>query len=131
PGALALKVPEKIDAMLHASPDPLVVGQFTGALGMLENALSGALFLERFRPFTGLDAAAQDAVLTDMRDSSVGVRRTVFRALTTTVWAIYWAEPDTWLRAGYGGPPRTEDLREMYKDQLVELDSLRATPRGA
>ncbi|MET0284494.1 MAG: gluconate 2-dehydrogenase subunit 3 family protein [Polyangiales bacterium] len=128
PGALALQVPEQIDAMLLASPDESVREQIVGALMMLENALSGALFLERFQPFTKLDAAGQDAVLAHMRDSSVGVRRTVFRALTTVVNAFYWAQPDTWLRAGYGGPPETADLREMYKDQLVDLDSLRATP---
>jgi hypothetical protein len=129
PGALALRIPEKIDAMLHAAPDVQLREQVLRALTVLENALAGALVLERIAPFTKLDAASQDAALAHMRDSSLGVRRTVFRALSTLVLAFYWSEPDTWLRAGYGGPPSTESLREMYKDQLVDLDSLRATPR--
>jgi hypothetical protein len=126
PGALALRVPEKIDAMLSAAPDPLVAQQVMGALAMLENALAGAVFLERFAPFTKLAAEEQDAVLTHMRDSSVGVRRTVFRALAVMVWAVYWSSPETWQRAGYVEARTTEGLREMYKDQLVDLHSLRA-----
>ncbi len=131
PGALALQVPEKLDAMLDAAPDASARAAVSGALMMLENALSGALFLERATPFTKLDAAAQDEVLSNMRDSSVGVRRTVFRALAVMVWAFYWGQPETWQRAGYGGPPSVEGLRDMYKDQLVDLNSLRATPLGA
>jgi hypothetical protein len=133
PGALALGVPEQLDALLAASPDPTARDQVAGALKLLENALSGALFLERFVPFSELDPARQDAVLAHMRDSSLGVRRTLFRALSTLVWALYWGQPQTWQRAGYGGPPSTPSLRAMYKEQLVDLDSLRATPlsRGA
>jgi hypothetical protein len=124
PGALALEVPATIDAMLEPADEP-AREQLISALMLLENALSGALFGERFVPFTKLDAAQQDAVLADMRDSSIGVRRTLFRALSCLVWSVYWSHTETWQRLGYGGPPSSESLREMYRDQLVDLNSLR------
>jgi Gluconate 2-dehydrogenase subunit 3 len=127
PGAAALGVAATIDAMLGPADDA-VRKQLTTAIAMLENALGGALFGERMVPFTQLDAADQEAALVNLRDSSVGVRRTLFRALSGLVLAVYWSNPRTWERAGYGGPESVAKLREMYRDNLVDLDSLRATP---
>jgi Gluconate 2-dehydrogenase subunit 3 len=127
PGAAALGVPATIDAMLVPADDA-ARKQLTTAITMLENALGGALFGERLVPFTQLDAAGQEAALVNLRDSSVGVRRTLFHALSGLVFAVYWSNPQTWERIGYGGPESVAKLREMYRDNLVDLDSLRATP---
>lgn len=127
PGASALGVAETIDAMLVPADDT-ARQQLISAITMLENALGGAVFGERVVPFTQLDAAGQEAALVNLRDSSVGVRRTLFKALSGLVLAMYWSNPKTWERIGYGGPDSVARLREMYRDNLVDLDSLRATP---
>ncbi|HEX7476183.1 MAG TPA: gluconate 2-dehydrogenase subunit 3 family protein [Polyangiales bacterium] len=66
PGALALGVPERIDAILAEAPAH-VRRDVKSLLFIVENALVGALFLERARPFTQLSAAEQDTALSAMR----------------------------------------------------------------
>jgi hypothetical protein len=127
PGAAALEIAARIDQRL-ASADSEVQKGTRIALRVFENGLSGALSGERLVPFTQLDAEAQDRVLASWRDSRVGFRRTVYRGLTGAVFAMYWGDPRTWQRIGYGGPPDFEKLRSVYADQLLDFDALRASP---
>jgi Gluconate 2-dehydrogenase subunit 3 len=127
PGATALGVAQTIDQLLVQS-DATAQKAIKGALTLFDNALGGALTGERLVPFTHLSSADQERLLFAWRDSSIGMRRTVFRALAGVVWAVYWGNPSTWKRIGYGGPPDGGALRAAYASNLVDLDALRATP---
>jgi hypothetical protein len=93
-------------------------------LALFENGLVGALFMERVKPFTQLDPEAQDRVLLAWRDSSITLRRTVYRALSSLTASMYYADPRTWPGIGYPGPPNPTALREAYAEQLVNLAAL-------
>lgn len=126
PGAKALGVAQSVDALLVQADRETQKG-LKLALRVFESALSGALMGERLVPFTQLPPERQDAVLAGWRDSRVGFRRTVFRALSGLVASVYWGEPRTWARIGYGGPPDPAGLRAAYAANLVPLDTLRAS----
>ena len=126
PGATALDVAQTVDEVLEQA-DPEVKKGLKIALRSFENALTGALVGERLAPFTALAPDQQDRVLAGWRDSRIGFRRTVFHALSGTVFSAYWGHERTWARIGYGGPPNVASLRAAYAENLVELDSLRAT----
>lgn len=125
PGADAIGVGLLADRLLSRA-DPGMVADVKTVLALFENALVGALFFERARPFTHLGPEAQDAVLYAWRDSSVALRRTVFRALSALVTALYYGDPRTWPGIGYPGPPDPPSFRAAYAAQLVDLASLRA-----
>jgi hypothetical protein len=126
PGADALDVALKADALLaHASPDAQKGLKL--ALVMFDNALPGALFGERLRPFTRLSPAQQDRVLRSMRHSRVTFRRQLYVGLSSLLAALYWGDERTWPRIGYAGPPSLAGLRAMYADNLVDLDALGAS----
>ena len=127
PGATKLGVAAYLDGMLAASDDETQKA-IKGALTLFESALGGALVGERARPFTQLSPDEQADSLRAFRDSSLGVRRTLFRALAGAVWSVYWGNPGTWRRIGYDGPPNVSALRASYAANLVDLDALRATP---
>ena len=125
PGADAVGVGLLADRLLsHADPGTAV--DVKSVLALFENGLVGALFGERVRPFTQLAPEAQDAVLLAWRDSSVALRRTVFRALSTMVTALYYGHPSVWPGIGYPGPPDPVAFRAAYAAQVVDLASLRA-----
>lgn len=130
PGATALDIAGKADALLaHAEADGKEGVKL--ALRVFENGLTGALFFERARPFTQLSAEEQDRALRKWRDSSLGFRRTVYRALSSLVGALYYGDERTWERIGYPGPPSPAGLRATYAENLVDLDALRAKkPEG-
>jgi hypothetical protein len=126
PGALALGTVAALDAMLET----VDVEQQKGlklALRVFDSALVGALTCERLGPFTSLSPEARDRVLTAWKDSRVGFRRSVFRALSGAILSVYWGDPRVWPRTGYGGPPDRAALRAAYADNLVALDALRAS----
>lgn len=100
------------------------------ALRAFENATFGALVGERLRPFTKLSEAQQDAIIERWRSSRIGFRRTVYKALSSLVASLYWGQPETWARIGYT-LPNPANLRAAYADNLVDLDSLRATHHAA
>ena len=127
PGASELGTARTIDQLLVQSDDTAQKA-IKGALRLFENALGGALMGERLVPFTQLSHAQQERALASFRDSRIGMRRTVFRALAGVVWFVYWGNPGTWKRIGYGGPPDAVALRAAYASNLVDLDALRATP---
>jgi len=130
PGATALGVAKTIDGLLTEVDDDTQKG-FKIALRTFENALTGALFGERFVPFTHLSPEDKTRTLASWRDSRIGFRRTVYRALGGLVWAVYWGDARTWPRIGYPGPRDVAALRAQYVDNLVDLDALRATPHGS
>jgi hypothetical protein len=74
-------------------------------LGLFENALPGLLFDGRTAPFTRLDAAGQDRVLTSWRDSRFVVRRSGYHALRRLCLGVYYGDPRAWPSIGYAGPP--------------------------
>jgi hypothetical protein len=125
PGADALRIAEQAEALFAHTPPDVQQG-LKVALGAVENALSGALFFERMTPFTQLSGEDQDRVLNQLRASRLGFRRTVFYALANLVASLYWGDARTWARIGYGGPPDRDALREAYRENLVDLDALRA-----
>jgi hypothetical protein len=84
--------------------EPSVRAELKQLLGLFDNALAGFLFGGRTRPFTALDAADQDRVLEEWRDSRIAVRRTGYNALRTLVLAGYYQSPLTWKPIGYPGP---------------------------
>ncbi len=123
PGANAVDVGVLVDRLLQrigleGSADVKTV------LALFENGLVGALFMERVKPFTQLDPEAQDRVLLAWRDSSITLRRTVYRALSSLTASMYYADPRTWPGIGYPGPPNPTALREAYAEQLVNLAAL-------
>jgi hypothetical protein len=126
PGAAATGVVPYIDGMLSYADAEAQKG-FKLALLMFDNALTGALFGERARPFSQLAPAEQDRVLASWKSSSVPFRRTLYRGLSFLVLSVYWSMPETWPRIGYGGPPDVQGLRAAYADNLVDLESLRAS----
>ena len=91
---------------IAARVEPSAQKELQQLLGLFDNGLAGFLFGGRIRPFTLLDGAGQDAVLTEWRDSRIAVRRTGFAALRTLVLAGYYQSPAVWPAVGYGGPPR-------------------------
>lgn len=123
PGADAIGVGLKADRLL-ARAEPEAVADVKTVLAIFESGLTGAVFLERVRPFTQLDPEAQDRVLSAWRDSSIALRRTISRALSSLTTALYYGDPRTWPGIGYPGPPDHEALRRAYVDQLVDLDAL-------
>ena len=124
PGAIALGTVAALDALL-VSVDVEVQKGLKLALRVFDNALVGALGLERAAPFTTLSPEARDRVLGAWKDSRIGFRRTVYRALSGAILGVYWGDPRTWPRIGYGGPPDRAGLRAAYADNLVAYDALR------
>lgn len=129
PGPDAVEVALKADRLLERA-DPEAVAGLKSALALFENGLVGALFVERVQPFTHLDEGQQDGVLVAWRDSSVALRRTVFRALASLTGSIYYGDPATWPGIGYGGPPDRAALRAAYADNLVDQRALAAPGDG-
>lgn len=125
PGPAALAVALQADRMFeHAHPEAL--DGLKTALKLLESPLVGALTLGHVRPFTQLEPAQQDAVLLAWRDSSVAVRRSVFRALSALVASLYYGDRRTWPGVGYPGPPSASALRVAYAENLVDQRALLA-----
>lgn len=128
PSASDIDVAAMTDALFANAEDDVKKGVKLG-LQIVESGLVGALFLERAKPFTQLSPEQQDRVLLLMRDSKVGVRRTLFRVFSSLTGSIYYGDPRTWASIGYPGPPDPAALRVAYSENLVDWNSLR--PAGA
>jgi Gluconate 2-dehydrogenase subunit 3 len=127
PGADAIGLVALLDKALLGADDEAVKGLKVG-LAIFDNALTGALFGERVRPFSQLDGEAQDAVIRNWQRSSVAFRRMLIHGLASLTMSVYWGDPRTWPSTGYGGPPDARALRASYAENLVDLDALRASP---
>ena len=130
PGATALDIAGLADRLFEKAGDDAKKGVKT-ALAVFENGLTGAMFFERVTPFTQLSAAEQDEVLTAFRDSRVGIRRTIYRALSSLAASMYYGHPDVWDGIGYPGPADIVALRGAYPEQLVDYTLLRYQHPGA
>jgi hypothetical protein len=127
PGADAIGLVALLDKVLRGA-DEETVKALRVAVAIFDNAFTGALFGERLRPFSQLEAEAQDAVIRNWQNSKVAFRRTLMRGLGALLMSVYWGDPRTWSITGYGGPPDPKALRETYGENLVDLGALRATP---
>jgi hypothetical protein len=125
PGAEALGIALAADRLFELA-GPEATSGVKSALGLFESGLAGAIFFEHARPFTQLAPEDQDAVLLAWRDSSVALRRTVFRALSALVASLYYCDPRTWPGIGYPGPPDRHALRSAYAENLVDQRALAA-----
>lgn len=104
PSAADVNLAEHVDAYaatLHETDQK----ELNQALWLLENGLAGFLTAGRAGPFTTASAAAQDATLHAWRDSSVGVLRRAYKALTAMCIGTYYALPEVQKATGYPGPP--------------------------
>lgn len=125
PGADALEIALAADRLFELAGPEATAGA-KSALALFESGLAGALFFEHARPFTQLSGEDQDAVLLAWRDSSVGVRRTVFRALSALTASLYYCDARTWPGVGYPGPPDRHALRAAYAENLVDQRAMLA-----
>jgi hypothetical protein len=124
PAASELGIPAQVDALFGRADSDQQQG-FKLALRVVEQPLTGALFGERLRPFSRLDEAGRARAWAAFRDSSLGMRRSIYAGVSTLIMANYWGSPRTWARIGYAGPPDVAALRSAYADNLVDLDALR------
>lgn len=115
------------DRLLAYADDDMKAGMQL-ALTVIESNVAGALFFERTAPFTQLSPEDQDRVLYAFSTSKVGLRRTVFRALSGFSGSLYYGDPSVWPSVGYPGPPSPAGLRAAYAHQLVDLHALRKKP---
>jgi hypothetical protein len=104
PGGDPIEVAHRADEAL-AVQVPEVRHDVKQLLTLFENALAGALFDFRFKPFTRLDSAQQDAALLSWRDSRIAVRRSGYVALRKLASGYFYCDPATWADIGYPGPP--------------------------
>ncbi|MFT3923540.1 MAG: gluconate 2-dehydrogenase subunit 3 family protein [Myxococcales bacterium] len=128
PSASELGIPEQVDAMF-ATADADQREGFKLALRVVESPVGGALFGERVVPFSQLDEAGRGRALRALRDSRLGVRRTIYTGISSLIMAHYWGNPRSWARIGYADP-NVQGLRDMYRDNLVDLSSLRGPTPG-
>ncbi len=100
PTPWALRVPEKVDALLDALP-PGAGEEVRAALLLLESPTVGLVLGGAPRPFSRLPPDAQDRVLAAWRDSRAQVRRRVWKATVSLVKSAYWADPAVDAFLGY------------------------------
>jgi hypothetical protein len=112
------------DALSRAAPE--AQADLRKVLVLFENALPGLLFDGRARPFTQLDAAAQDRVLEAWRESRLVIRRGAYQALRKLCLAVHYGEPRTWRDLRYPGPPQLGGL--FYDDSKAGAVDVPAAP---
>ena len=124
--------PEQID--VGANVDALVANWDKEAQGQLRTMLrvfehGTYLFDLRRKRFTRLTAAEQDQYLAGWMNSTLGVRRVVFRALKLLVAAGFYREPRAWTRIGYDGPwlGRVDAAARLSPEPAQPLSSLPAS----
>ncbi|HVO25101.1 MAG TPA: gluconate 2-dehydrogenase subunit 3 family protein [Candidatus Margulisiibacteriota bacterium] len=113
------------------SVDAVVADWDTDAQGQLRTMLrvfehGTYLFDLRRKRFTRLTAAEQDQYLAGWMNSTLGVRRVVFRALKLLVAAGFYREPRAWTPIGYDGPwlGRIDAAARLSAEPTVPLSSL-------
>lgn len=100
--------------------------QWLAGLGPLADALDGALLaleygvwplVPKLRPFSALDDASQDAVLTNLRDSRWSVKRQLFAGVKSLACLIYYSDPASHHAVGYPGPFGDVSLGMLSADE--------------
>lgn len=93
PGAIA-------DAWLARTPS--FAGPLGQALALLEFGVRP--LLAKWRPFTSLDGAAQDAVLDDLRTSSIATKRAMYAGVRSVALLAVYLSPEQHAAIGYPPP---------------------------
>lgn len=104
PGGVALGVARDLDTLFSTLP-PENGAEIALALGLIENALVGALFDGRPRPFSRLPLERRAEIWAAWSTSRVPLRRTVYKGLNALILATTWGNPEMTALAGYPGPP--------------------------
>jgi hypothetical protein len=94
------------DAWLERAPE--LAGQVGQALLLLEFGCWP--LMGKLRPFTSLDPAAQDAILTECMSSRLETKRAVFRGIRSLAMLTFYGSPATRTLASYPGPFGTGDV---------------------
>ncbi len=95
----------RIDRSLGDLP-PEARSELEQLLTLFDNALAGLVLDGHPRQFSGLDEAAQDAVLERWRTSRLTLRRSGFQAVRRLCLSVHYTEDDTHAGIGYRGPNR-------------------------
>jgi hypothetical protein len=118
-----IDVGANVDALV-AAWDSETQGQLRTMLRVFEHGTY--LFDLRRKRFTRLTATAQAEYLAGWMNSTLGVRRVVFRALKLLVAAGFYREPRVWTPIGYEGPwlGRVDAAARLAPEPAVPLSSL-------
>jgi hypothetical protein len=95
-------------SLAYVTPDSVV--DLERVLLLFDNALAALIFDGRARPFSRLDAAAQDQVLAAWRDSRITVRRSGYQALRRLCLGACYTDEGEQRAIGYSGPRRVPGL---------------------
>jgi hypothetical protein len=96
-------VPLALDHIV-GTMNPADRDEFLQALGLIENALVGALLDQRTTTFTGSSPEVRAETLRAWQNSRVYIRRQAFKALKGLCAGVYWSQPEMGRLAGYSGP---------------------------
>jgi hypothetical protein len=81
---------------------PALAGPLSQGLALLEWGVFP--LLGKLRPFTALDAGAQDALLHELLHSRLGLKRDLFRGLRSVAYLTFYADPEVRPLIGHPGP---------------------------
>lgn len=115
PTAREARTARRIDRELTFNEGTLV-GDVRAALGLIEY---GTVLDLHLKPFTRLDAAAQDAYLRNCAESSWTLRRNAFGGLRFLCLFFYYTDDRTWRSIGYAGPMVERKLPEAANAREV------------
>jgi hypothetical protein len=115
PTAREARTARRIDRELTFNEGTLV-GDVRAALALIEY---GPFLDLHLRPFTRLDAAAQDAYLRACAESSWALRRSAFSGLRFLCLFFYYSDDRTWRSIGYGGTMVDRKLPEAANAREV------------
>jgi len=104
PRPRALGLAARMDAVV-AMAHPATQAELRRLVRLFESGAAGLLLDGQPRLFTASSPAEQDRRLAAWAKSRIALRRTGFHALKRTVYASYYASPETWGAVGYPGPP--------------------------
>ncbi len=104
PSGVDLGVAAELDTLFSTLP-PENGAEIALALGLIENALVGALLDARPRPFSRLPLERRAEIWTTWSTSRIPLRRTVYKGLNALILATTWGHPEMTALAGYPGPP--------------------------
>lgn len=115
PAASALRIAEKVDALLATCP-PEMVAEIKQALLLFDNALAGLFLDGRPSTFSSCDPATQDAIIDGWKNSRLDLRRRVYKALRGLCAGAYYGSPEVYAAIGYPGPPDFTALMSQQAD---------------
>jgi hypothetical protein len=104
PSGVELGVAAELDTLFSTLP-PENGAEIALALGLIENALVGAILDARPRPFSRLPLERRAEIWAAWCTSRIPLRRTVYKGLNALILATTWGHPEMTALAGYSGPP--------------------------